>query len=78
MPKFGSTDYKDTITKSERLQIIGLMALARKYGKMMEDCEKEINNIVGCKEETGSHFGDIIFDTGEVDSLLRRIGIKVV
>lgn len=73
-------DYsKKTLTRSEYLHVLGLFTIAREYHKMVDDCERAIEEIVGYKGVGGSHFGDEIYGGNDsLDSLLKRLEIKVL
>jgi hypothetical protein len=68
---------KTKITKKEYLQIVGLLALADKYMKIIGDIINELREIVGEKEEWG-HCGDAVIDDRlrNADSLLKKLKIK--
>lgn len=70
---------KKIIKKSEYLQILGLMTVARNAYKTITECEKSYGKIVDMKKDIGSygHFSDQIFGHGDVDLALEREGIKV-
>ncbi len=70
---------KTIITKSEYLQILGLMLIARNAYKQIAECEKSYGKIVDMKEDIGSfgHFSDEIFGDGDVNLVLEKEGIKV-
>ncbi len=67
---------KKTITKEEYVSVVGLMVLARKAYRRIQDCKKAYKEIVDEKEEFG-HFSDEIFNDGDIDRALRNEGIKV-
>ena len=42
---------KKTITKNERLKLVGLMALAENHYKKVRDCEQAMAELVGSEEK---------------------------
>ena len=71
---------KKLITKKEYFTIVGLMTLARRYYKQIEECENAYNELVDYKDEVcggSGHFGDEIFGNGDVDKALKNEGIKI-
>jgi hypothetical protein len=68
-----------TITKSQRLQIIGLLTLAEKHMNALEDLQAALLEItLEIDGETG-HTSDAIYDSSrrDADELLKRLEIKV-
>lgn len=68
---------KATISKNEYLQLVGLLALAHKYKKMCDDAQQAMEDIIGEDNEVGSHSGDMIWEKGTIDELLKNLKIKV-
>jgi len=71
---------KKEITKNEELQLIGLITLAKKHYKIVSDCEKEMEKIVGGDDEYGGLLSDNVYsrdDNDDVSSALKDMGIKV-
>ena len=73
-----------TITKNQRLQLIGLLVLAGKHMKMLESISESVVEITGEKEKDGTpstcgHTNDAIWDENrrDADALLERLEIKV-
>ena len=73
-----------TITKNQRLQLIGLLVLAGKHMKMLESISESALEITGEKEKDGTpstcgHTNDAIWDENrrDADALLERLEIKV-
>lgn len=82
------TSKRATITQSERLQVVGLLALAEHHTRQLRDIESAVLGIV---QETdhhgelyevwgGGHVNDAIggsYPGGSADDLLKRIGLTV-
>jgi len=71
---------RETITKKEYLQVVGLMTLALKYTHTLEECETAIAEVLGVEKDSGSygHVSDAIYAyDGDVDGMLKRLGIGV-
>ncbi len=71
--------YKKSISKLERLQLIGVVTLASQAYKRQRECDKAICKIINYK---GSDYpgllGDIYFDESpDVDECIKNMGIKV-
>lgn len=70
------------ITDKDKLLLVGLMTLAIKARKTLEDCEREMNSLAKQKDKLGTHFGDGIFNYDEaleaVESAIEKSEIKVV
>jgi hypothetical protein len=71
-----------TITADQRLQLIGLLALAREHNKMLKDIERAAYSITDERDregrpETCGHTSDAIFCDYAVDDLLSRLEIAV-
>lgn len=72
-----SSRYTDveTITPEQRMQIIGLLTVARDLLHRMDDVERAACAITG--EEPGGHTGDAMWgERTDVDDLLGRLSIK--
>ena len=67
---------KKYITKDERLQIIGLMALAREAGKKLNEAADVMNRIIKADDDY-SMLNDIVWDETSVDKALKDMGIVV-
>lgn len=66
---------KKTITQSERLQLLGLLTLARSHRVTVDKCEDEMNKIV--EVENYSHLTDAIYDENDFDQVLKKMEIEV-
>ena len=68
---------KTEITKSQHLQIVGLLTLARKAAKMIKECEEAYIEILNIPQEydwtDAGHFSDSIWDEGDVNSDVRKM-----
>lgn len=74
--------YKRVITKAERLQIEGLMALAHQAIKQMEACDKAMTKILNYKSSYGGSYVDYLSDAYfesdyDVEDILKSMGIKI-
>lgn len=67
-----------TITKDQRLQLLGLLTLARDHAKKMTEVERAIHRIIG-KDDSSylSYFSDAIFDERDIDEILKLEEITV-
>ena len=66
-----------TITQDEKLQLMGIMALAKSHQKVVDECYDGITRIVG---EESTHIHDSIYEDismVEFDKLLERADIEV-
>lgn len=68
---------KNTITKNEYYQLIGLLKLGQTYAQKCLDIEKAMNELVGEKEKFSGHCGDAIYSDYSVDELLDKLSIKI-
>ena len=69
---------KTSITHTEFLQITGLLTLAAKHGKMLEDIRKSLVELTGEEDEFG-HCSDAIYATEPYspEDLLKRLDLVV-
>lgn len=67
---------KKEITQHERLQLIGLLTLAKHHGKALEDIQDAAKEITGDDGVSG-HTTDAVWDHCNVDRLLKGLGITV-
>ena len=74
---------KNKITKTEKLQLTGLLALADKHYDTLIDIERaccEVLDTPSPPTDSG-HIGDMIWGTighNDVDEMLRKMGVEVV
>lgn len=72
---------KNRITAHERLQLIGLMTIAQKHMKMVDEASSVMDAIIESDEsEKGwTLLNDAIYEGKEpdVDQILKNMGIKV-
>jgi hypothetical protein len=76
---------RDSITKEEYLQVVGLLALAKHHNSMLRDIERAALNILqeidhdGKPHEVwgGGYVSDAIGGEHDAATLLDRIGLKV-
>lgn len=72
-------DKKVIITESQKLQLLGLLTVAKEYMKIVDACEKAADEILQVDEDNmGSLFGDAIFGGREFDEVIRYMVEKVV
>jgi len=67
---------RKTITKDERLQLLGLLTLARHHAKMLQECETEEDRILDDKEGL-SHLYDGSFNDDPIDVILEKMGVVI-
>lgn len=67
---------KTSITRNEYLQLEGLVALARRHYKVVNQCEAAINELLGA-EEDDLGVGDVVYGDREIKWLLERQNLKV-
>ena len=71
---------KKTITKTERIQLIGLLTIAHQAYVRMDEADKAMQEIVGSETYGGAGvLSDAYFDEHwDIDALLKNMKIKVV
>lgn len=67
---------KASITQTEYVQIVGLLAIAKRHMRTIEDIEKALREIIGQTGDNG-HCGDAIFCNYTADELLEKMEVKV-
>lgn len=66
------------ITRSEYLQLTGIVALAERYSKMLGDLCEAAYEITKEEHDHGSgHTSDVVWGCRELDDALRILGITV-
>lgn len=70
---------KEKITQNERLQLIGLMSLAKTHYEILKKYESSMNILIGVDKDYKDHLSDEIYGskTFDVDSALEKLGIAV-
>lgn len=68
---------KKKLDRSDYLIIVGLFTLGKEAEQMAERIEKKILKVLGQKPELGSHVGDAIFGSRELDEALDLMGFIV-
>lgn len=68
---------KTKITENEKLQLIGLLVLAKAGNERMRDILKSVISITGEKDDNG-HSSDAIYSNYTADELLGKLGITVM
>lgn len=68
-----------TITAAQRLQLIGLLALAEMHSNKLDDIIKAVVTITGEPDGDTGHSADAVWDRGrrDTDELLKRLEITV-
>lgn len=64
------------ITQSEKLQLLGLLALGIKHQKLVTEVEHAMNKITG--DELGGHLNEAIYNEDfDIDTILENMEIGV-
>ncbi len=66
---------RTTITANERLQLMGLLVLAKRHNAALKDIERAALAITG--EDDLGHTSDGLYCDYEADEILRRLNITV-
>lgn len=66
---------KTTLTRTEYLEVTGVLTLAAYHLRFLEECEKGLVEILG--GDGGGHVGDAIFSKYTTDELLGKLNITV-
>ena len=63
------------LKRAEYLQVVGLLALAERHLKMLNDIEESICKVVGVpyRDGAGDHVGDAIYSEYSADEMLEKI-----
>jgi len=64
-----------TITNNQRLELLGLLTLARKHREIVDQCDEAMAEIAGV--EVGGLLSDAIYEPVDLDTTLARMGIEV-
>lgn len=67
---------KTKVSKTEYLQLVGLLTLAEAANKKQRDILKAVMAITGETDNCG-HSGDAVYGDYSADELLEKLGIKV-
>jgi hypothetical protein len=67
---------KKTVTKAERLQLVGLLALAKQHNEFLRQILSAAMEITGEEDDAG-HTSDAVYSDYSADALLRNMGITV-
>ena len=75
-----SDSSKTSITKEEYLQIVGLLALAKRHVEFLRHIEEVLIHLTGEQIEVGEggDCSDVIYSQETAKSLLKTLGVKVV
>lgn len=69
---------KKTITKYQKLEIIGLITVASKYYRIVRQCEAALCDILKMPDEYAEQLSDAIYeDDYNIDSILKNMGVTV-
>lgn len=68
---------KKSITQNERLQLLGLLTLARQHAQMIHATEDAMDKIMDNEDPFGSHLNDAVYDTASIDEVLKNMKVKV-
>jgi len=63
------------ITNNQRLELLGLLTLARKHREIVDQCDEAMAEIAGV--EVGEHLTDAIYDNIDLATALARMDIEV-
>lgn len=74
IPSRSLTTQRKTITATERLQLIGLLTLAKRYSNMLDEIAIAATEITGESHSEFGHTADAVYEHHDVDKLLRKIG----
>ena len=67
---------KTEISENQRLQLIGLLTLAKMHNDKLKDIEAAALAITGEDSDCG-HTCDAVYQSYEADEMLRKLGISV-
>lgn len=70
------SDQKKTITKAQHLQLVGLLALAKRHNERLDDIRRAVAEIIREEDDHG-HASDIVYGDRDLDDGLRILGITV-
>ena len=69
---------KKIITKEERLQIHGIIALGQLAAKQMKECDRVLNDILEAgDDDTGCLNEEYFEDIPKVDKAIKKLGITI-
>ena len=69
---------KKVITQSEKMQLLGLLTLAREHRKIVVLAERASADILEHEDEYLDHYSDAIWDDSiSLDNVLKNMKIKV-
>lgn len=75
---------RTTIAANERLQLIGLLAIAKHHNKWLTDIKESVQALLGINEATedtihrpSDHVSDAVYSDFDADTLLSRISVAV-
>lgn len=68
---------KKTITPQEKLQLLGLLTLARQHQKMVREAEGAMIKVLDHDDNYLDHLSDAMYDDSSIDDALKYMGVKV-
>lgn len=68
---------KTTITRAEHLQLVGLLALAERYNRMLTEVHDAARQLTGEADDMGHTYDAVYSGDQDADTLLQRLGITV-
>jgi len=74
---------KTTITKSEYLQLVGLMTLGRQHSKMLSEIEAAMDSIVGAMDSIvgagpdETNAGDVVYGDRDIEWYVEQSGVTL-
>lgn len=69
---------KKIITQSEKIQLLGLLTLARQHWKIVNQCNSAMCGIIGSDDfNDAGLLSDAVYDDTDIDSILRNMEIEV-
>jgi hypothetical protein len=72
-----SEEKKKTVTRAQYLQLVGLLALAARYNRMLDEILAAATELLGVPWDEG-HTSDEVFDRRpDADDLLARLGVTI-
>lgn len=68
---------KKTISSNERLQIIGLVTLARSHAKMIAEIGITLCKTLKIEGDYADKLSDCFWDEENIDAVIKKMGIRV-
>lgn len=67
---------KESISENERLQLMGLLILAKRHNDSLKDIVASVREIIGAVEDEG-HCNDAVYCDYPVEELLEKMEVTV-